>query len=226
MISKVLKILIIALICTPIITCASSLNEMISGLVIDKIGSDVSEVELTFDQKSKNLLNDIKLRGIKNVNLTYFEPTYSSFRVSVTAEDDKLFDLFGRYKAFIDVPVLTKTISSGSIITASDIVSVKTPYARIKNGYATSLGEILGMQVRRAISGGSYIRKGDILKPQIIKQGDNVSMMYNQGNIKLRTNGVAAQSGAMGDNIKVKNDNTGIVVHGIIKGKNLVEVGR
>jgi flagella basal body P-ring formation protein FlgA len=206
-------------------TYADSLNEMVTNLIIEKLGDDVVELELSFDNKSKAQIPNINNKDVKSVGLTYYDPSYSSFRVSVTAKDDQMFDLFGRYKAFVHVPVLSKGISAGTIITESDIMPIKTLYSRVKSGYVIRVGDIVGMQAKRTLAGGSFIKRNDILKPQVVRKGDNVSMIYDHGNIKLRTNGIADQSGAIGDNIKVKNEATGTMVHGIVKGKNLVEVG-
>jgi flagella basal body P-ring formation protein FlgA len=81
------------------------------------------------------------------------------------------------------------------------------------------------MQVKRPIASGHMIRQSDIVKPQVVRQGDGVEMVYSSGNIKLRTNGIASGSGAIGDTIRVKNESTGTIVSGVIKSKNLVEVG-
>lgn len=224
MISRIFLIIILLL--KPSISSAYQLDQMVSDLIIEKLAMGISELEINYDNKSKSQIPTLKEKGVKSVRLTYFEPNYSSFRINVTARDDQMFDIFGRYRAFMDVPVLSKGIASGTIITEADIVSVKTPYSKVKSGYMTSLGDIVGLQARRNLAGGSYIRKNDIVKPQIIKNGDDVSIIYDQGNIKLRTNGTAQQSGAMGDNIKVKNATTSTVVNGIVKGKNLVEVGK
>lgn len=204
---------------------ADSLEEMVSNLIIERLGGDASEIELNFDNKSKSLLPNLKNQGIKSVRLTYYEPNYSSFRVSVTAKSDQMYDLFGRYKAYLNVPTMARGVAVGTIITEADIVLLKTLYSRVKSGYLTSLGDILGMQARRRLAGGAFIRKNDVVKPQIVRQGDNVSLIYDQGNIKLRTTGIAQGNGGVGDNIKIKNETTGTIVHGVIKGKNLVEVG-
>lgn len=208
-------------------SCAfgESLEEMVSNLIIEKIGPEITEVDLSFDNKSKSQIPNIREIGVKAVRMSYFEPQYSSFRVNVTTKNDQIYDIFGRYKAYLDVPVMSKGIMVGAIITEADLISVKTPFSKVRSGYVTSLGEIVGMQARRRLAGGALIRKSDILKPQVVRQGDNVSIIYDKGNIKLRTNGIAQGAGAIGDNIKIKNESTGTMVHGVIKGKNLVEVG-
>jgi flagella basal body P-ring formation protein FlgA len=205
---------------------AASIEDMISNLLIEKLGPSISEVELSFDTKSKALLPNVRGNKIQNIQLTYFAPNYSSFKVTITLENDQLYDLFGRYSAFSEVPVTTKNLRSGWVITEADVIPVKTPFSRLKGGYVTSIGDIVGMQLKRSLSTGVLIKHQDVIKPQVISKGDNVSIVYSKSNIKLRTKGVAMQSGALGDNIKIKNESTGTVVHGTVRTKNLVEVGK
>ncbi|MGV2432305.1 MAG UNVERIFIED_CONTAM: flagellar basal body P-ring formation chaperone FlgA [Rickettsiaceae bacterium] len=204
---------------------ADNLDSMISKLIIDKLGNDVLELEISFDAKSKVNLVKLRRNAIKNVELLYFAPNYSSFRVNVTLENEEIFDLFGRYSAYMNVPVTSRVIPAGTIMTDEDIKSVRTPYSAGKSAYIRSVHEIIGKQARKNIASGSLIRQNDVIKPQIIRKGDNVNIVYNKGNIKLSTNGISTQSGAEGDAIKVKNETTGAIVSAKVKDKNLVEVG-
>ena len=202
-----------------------NLENMISNLITDKLGENISNIELSLDYKSQIIFSKIKDQNIKNVQLTYFAPNLSSFRVIVTAENEESFDLFGRYNAYIDTPITTKTLAAGTIITESEVSSIRSLASKIRSGYISSMNELIGMQVKRTLAPGVLVRRTDVVKPQVVRQGDNVEMIYVSGNIKLRTNGIALQSGAVGDTVRVKNETTNTVVYGEIKAKNLVEVG-
>ena len=215
----------VIIICYALSSNANTLDGMIKDLITDKLGAQVTDIELKFDSSTK--LHEAKSYQdqIKNVQLLYFAPNYATFKVSITSNNDTTIELAGRYTAYIQVPVTVRSIVHGGIITESDISSTRTPLGKMKGGYIESIDQVVGMQARRNLGSGVLIRNSDVVKPTLIRQNDSVSIIYNQSNIKLRTIGVALQSGAMGDNIKVKNESTGIVVHGCVKGKNLVEVG-
>jgi flagella basal body P-ring formation protein FlgA len=208
----------------PTYVFSDNLENMIANLISDKLGN-ISDIELSFDYKAKILLPRIRDKNIKNIQLVYFAPNFSSFRVNVTMENEEVFDLFGRYNAYLEVPVTRKTMAIGTIVTESEVTTIRSSAGKVRPGYATSLSEIIGMQVKRPIASGNMIRHGDIVKPQVVRQGDGVEMVYSSGNIKLRTNGIASGGGAIGDTIRVKNESTGTIVSGVIKSKNLVEVG-
>ncbi len=219
------RFILVLFLLLPICTFGDNLDNMISNLIGNKLGYSISDIELSFDHKAKLLLPRIRDKNVKNVQLVYFAPNFSSFRVNITMENEEVYDLFGRYNAYIDVPVTTKAMSAGSILTETEVTSIRSPASKIRPGYIASIGEVLGMQAKRSLAPGSMIRYSDVVKPQIIRQGDNVELVYNNGNIKLRTNGVASQPGAIGDTIRVKNESTGTVVSGVIRSKNIVEVG-
>ena len=206
-------------------THASDLEGIIKDLLIEKLPSQVTDIELKFDSKTRLFEAESYKDQIKNVQLLYFAPNYSTFRVSVTSNSDNTLELAGRYTAYVEIPVTVHGIAQGSMITDSDLSTTRILLSKMKGGYIESIDQVVGMQARRNISNGVLIRNSDIVKPTLIRQNDTVSIIYSQNNIKLRTIGVALQSGAVGDNIKVKNESTGIIVHGTVKGKNLVEVG-
>jgi len=215
----------VIMLCLALNSNASTLDGMIKDLITEKLGAQVTDIELKFDSNTKLHEAESYKDQIKNVQLLYFAPNYATFRVSVTSNNDTTLELAGRYTAYIEVPVTVRAIVHGGVITESDISTARTPLAKMKGGYIESIDQVIGMQARRNLGNGVLIRNSDIIKPTLIRQNDSVSIIYNQSNIKLRTMGVALQSGAFGDNIKVKNESTGIIVHGSVKGKNLVEVG-
>jgi flagella basal body P-ring formation protein FlgA len=219
------RVVLVLFFLIPCCVFGDSLESMISNLISDKLGNNISDIELSFENKSKAILSNIRGQNINNVQLSYFAQNYSSFKVSVTLENERVYDLFGRYNAYIDLPVPSKMIKTGTIITEAEISSVRSPISKMKSGFITSPDELLGMQVKRALAPGALIRHSDLVKPQVVRQGDGLEIVYNRGNIKLRTSGVAIQSGAVGDTVRVKNETTGTVIYGIVKAKNLVEVG-
>lgn len=201
----------------------SNLEGMIKELILEKLPSQITDLELHFDSKSR-LFEAESYSEIKNVQLLHFAPSYSTFKVSVTFSEDHNLDLSGKYSAYVDVPVTSRSIVQGGIISDSDVTTTRTLLSKMKGGYIDSLEQVIGMQARRNLSPGILIRNSDVVKPTLIRQNDTVSIIYTQNNIKLRTVGIAMQPGAMGDNIKVKNESTGIIVHGSVIGKNTVEV--
>lgn len=223
MIKLVLNLFIIL-----IIACdahAKSIHHMTKELIIEKLSPEVSELEIRFDPKIAHKSINVFDEAVENVQLKSFSPQYSSFTIIATLTSHNVVEISGRYTAYVDLPITTRIIGMGNIINPSDITSTRVPYSKLKAGYATSLSDVIGMQARRSIGNGTLIRNSDLVKPTLIRQNDIVSIIYNQNNIKLRTVGIAMESGAVGDSIKVKNENSNIIVHAIVVGKNLVEVG-
>ncbi len=219
------KFIFLVLFCVSNYAYSIDLEEMVQDLIIERLGENITEVELQFDNKAKFSTLQMKDAEIRNVQLTYFVPNSSSFKISVTTENEEVYEMFGRYKAYVNLPVTTRVIAAGAIITEKDISLLKSPITKIRSGYIVSAEDVIGMQTKRTLGSGILLRQSDVIKPQVIRQNDSVTMVYNSGNIRLRTSGVAAEAGAVGDMIKIKNDTTGVIVYGRVKGKNLVEVG-
>lgn len=64
---------------------------------------------------------------------------------------------------------------------------------------------LVGKQAKMRISAGSMIYPDMIETIPVIKTGDNVSIIFEKGLIKITANGVARQKGGIGDMIRVVN---------------------
>ena len=105
-------------------------------------------------------------------------------------------------------------------------MTVKTKIARVRDKYVTNSDELVGMLTKKNLVAGTLVKSGDLAHPPVIKQNDPVNIVYNSERISLKTSGTALGNGAVGDMIKVKNEDTGMVLLGQIISKNTVQVGR
>lgn len=224
MINKIILIAVLSI--NSLAAYAGNLEDKIQDLIMTKIDNSVAAVQINFDNRSKSIVDKIDNKEVQNIQLAYFAPNYSSFKVHVVLEESgQSYDLVGRYNAYVDMPMTAKGIVAGSIINDSDITTSRVSLSRSNSGFVTSVEGVIGMQAKRSIIAASLIRPSDLMKQQVIHQGDNVSIVYHRGNIKLRTNGVSMQHGAIGDTIRVRNESTGTTISGTVKARNMVEVG-
>lgn len=165
------------------------------------------------------------MNEVKNVVLINYEPERSNFKIRVNYNNGSSDEVFGKYESFVELPVTSRFIKAGEIILASDVTSVKTKTSRVRGNYISKEEDIIGMQAKKHLSAGIVIKPNELARPAVIKMNDPVSITYSANNIQLKTTGVALGVGAIGDMIKVKNEDTGTVLLGQIINKNTVQVG-
>lgn len=203
----------------------SWIDNVIEDLIREKINDPKVRFELQYESKEK--LNKIKdnQSEVSNVVLLSFEPNYSNFKVMVTYNNGLSDEICGIYNSFIEAPVTARVIRSGEIIGKDDIKTSRVKINRAHENFLFELNDIVGMQAKRLLSSGVLFKSSDLIRHIVIKIHDPVSIIYSSGNIRLKTAGVAMGAGAIGDVIKVKNEDTGNILLGQIVSKSTIQVG-
>jgi flagella basal body P-ring formation protein FlgA len=201
------------------------LDTVIEDLIHEKINDPWVILELQYESSDK--VNRVKNNQseVKNIVLVNFEPNYSNFKVKIIYNDNTFDEIYGIYSSLIEAPVTSRVIKAGEIISRNDITTAKVKINRLRENFLIESNDIIGMQAKRPLSSGILLKNSDLIRPAVIRQNDPVNIIYSSGNIKLKTTGTSIGNGAIGDMIKVKNEDTGTVLLGQIVDKNTVQVG-
>tara|TARA_R110002073_G_scaffold9448_1_gene48054 strand:- start:3286 stop:4272 length:987 start_codon:yes stop_codon:yes gene_type:complete len=122
------------------------------------------------------------------------------------------------------VPVLNKIMSPGDQISDRDISWVSMPTLRIGRNIIRDKNNLIGMTPRRGLSAQTPLKLSDLNRPQIIRRGEAVSILFRSGKISLTATGKAIKAGGRGDVIPVMNLKSHKTVEAMITGPNQVEV--
>lgn len=132
--------------------------------------------------------------------------------------------LVGRYDEMIDVPVVKYRLSSDDVISEKDLEWQKMPKSRIKRETILEYAALLGKSPVRGLSPNRAIEQDEIQRPNIVTRRMPVRMRYRTPNISIQAVGTAMQDGAMGDKIKVRNDDSGLEIDARVVASGHVEV--
>jgi flagella basal body P-ring formation protein FlgA len=81
-----------------------------------------------------------------------------------------------------------------------------------------------GVVARKALTAGSAVRLEDVDLPEVVKRGDVVQILIANPGFTIRSQGVAARDGALGDRIPVEMEGSTRKLIGRVVGRNQVEV--
>ena len=154
-----------------------------------------------------------------------FDERTSRFSGKLISEGQPEISFRGRYGAMQFVPVLTKRLEKGMLITESDIKVVPILAIRVRN--KTTLqqpDQVIGKTLRRAMSSGQPIRIQDVAEQVAVAAKSEVEMSYNAGGISVTDRGIALEKGSIGDIIRVKNIKSGAILRAKIEAQNHVSV--
>ena len=132
----------------------------------------------------------------------------------------------GRAAAIVEVPVLTRRIKPGEIITASDIGYTEVRMNRIGAELLRDADELVGQTPRRQISANTPVRARDLQQPQVVAKGALVTMVLQHKSMMLTAQGKALEGGSDGAVIRVVNTMSNRTVEAVVVGPNQVTVAR
>lgn len=104
-----------------------------------------------------------------------------------------------------EVPVLITDVRRGDEITASMIVYEPIEDGRRIQGLIRSASILEDTEARRTIRAGEPLSLRDIQPLSILKKGDLVQLIYQQGPIKLVVNAKALSDAARGETVRLQN---------------------
>lgn len=220
-----LKLLIILSLPLSCFAISDSFDRNVEDLLYERLLDKKALIEISYNAHDR--ISRIKSRQgeIKDVLLINYEPERESFKIRVNYLNGSFDEILGHYETYLEVPVTSRVVKAGEVILAADITFVKTKVSRLRENFITNESDIIGMQAKKHFSPGSLVKKTELSRPVVIKMYDPVNITYSSGAIDLKITGTSLGTGAVGDTVRVKNNDSGAVMLGRIINKNTVQVG-
>lgn len=146
--------------------------------------------------------------------------------VAVSCQDESPWTIYVRshISAMQSVPVLNKPLARHAIITDDDLNVVKQPLGQASSGTVFKVEQLVGMQLTRALDAGATLRLNQLRKPDVIKRGQQVTLVSGAKGLQVRISGKALDNAAEGERVAVSNLSSGKRVEGIAHSDGTVSV--
>lgn len=116
-------------------------------------------------------------------------------------------------------------IDRGHILSESDITETRVDVRILPSSdIYVSLDEITGMAARTNIQGGRILTDGMLEPPTMVIRGETVLVCIPIGSASVTLHGVALDSGAVGDEIRVRNPDSGTIVTATVTGPSTASI--
>lgn len=113
--------------------------------------------------------------------------------------------------------VPTQIIYPGQEITESQVKTVPVTNPNIAPGYAQKLSEVTGLVTTRTLLPNRTIMVAALREAWTVRRGDKVVLVYDNGGLKITAAGTPLNDGVVGDLIKVRNTDTGVIISGTVR---------
>jgi flagella basal body P-ring formation protein FlgA len=105
----------------------------------------------------------------------------------------------------IHVPVAIRDLARGATLTAADLTTISMNDADVAPNVLTDTSEIVGRATKHGMRAGQMMHSFDIARPTAVERGRPITIVYAVKAMNLTVQGVAQESGGVGDVIRVTN---------------------
>jgi len=214
-----------------VITRASQLvgTETIRAtLAADMVARGVEgEFDIQFDGAAPALKLPVDVDPTLTVQQLNLDSQSGRFQAILVATDGQAAAravVSGRVFALTEVPVPTRRLLPGEVITQADLEWVQVHADRISGATVVDPSQIVGHSPRRPIRAGEPVRANDLLIAMTMKRGTVVTMVLETPQMLITTQGRAMEDGAEGDLVDVMNIASNRVVKATIVDPTTVSV--
>lgn len=117
-----------------------------------------------------------------------------------------------------------RIIYPGEELHADLVREVVVTNPNLRAGYAETTSEIVGKVTTKTLLPGRTIQVGALREAWAVERGATVSMVFTGKGLTITAVGTPLQNAAIGDFIRVRNIETGVVVSGTVMGDGTVRV--
>jgi flagellar basal body P-ring formation protein FlgA len=125
-------------------------------------------------------------------------------------------------KVYAIVP--TAVIYPGQTISAGQIRRVEVTNPNLSGDFASDYAQVEGMITKSTLLPEHAIYVSALRQPFAVSHGQQVRMVYNNGGLQITALGMPLDDGSVGEMIRVRNRDSGLVVSGTILGPGIVQV--
>jgi flagellar basal body P-ring formation protein FlgA len=153
--------------------------------------------------------------------------TLSASRWAALAVCTVLAGLFAAEAALADARMAVvpkRTIYPGEEVQAGQLEEVEVTNPNLVKGYAESIKQVDGLITKRTLLAGRVILVSALREPFAVSRGTTVQLVFDNGSLVLRAAGTPLQDAAIGELIKVRNKDSGVIVSGTVMEDGTVHV--
>lgn len=130
----------------------------------------------------------------------------------------------GQIVAMVETPVARTNLPADTILRSADLHMARVRAGTPGQDLPKSVEEVVGMQIRRPIGAGQYLRPVDLVRPPLVRKGASVRIALETAGLSVTGSAVAMDSGAEGETIRVQNITSRALVYARVIGPDQVRV--
>ena len=124
--------------------------------------------------------------------------------------------------AMVDAAVLSHAIEKGQVLSARDFTSQKMGAGAARG--ALTAAQAAGQEAARRLDGGKIVRAYDVVRAQLVRRGEPVTITLIDGPLSISAEGRALSGGSKGEMVRVVNSTTNITIDAQVEAAGVVRL--
>lgn len=190
-------------------------------------GLDTNTLEIRLRQAPDTILADPKAQNPIRVNRIDWSRNNGFFTMyaSVAAElGTQPVTITGNAVEMIEILALSQPLNRGDIVREEALTTVRLPRTKVIAGAIYDADVIVGKAAKTSLRPNQPLARKDFERPILVGRGDNVTVSFEVGNMKLTTRARSMADGAQGDVIDVMNLQSRRIVPAVVLSRGQVRV--
>ena len=147
-----------------------------------------------------------------------------SVRVHVDGKEAGKITLSGWVNQYAKVVCADRFLARNTMLEAKDLRRERINISKAPRNLVTDTQAAIGKRLKQSVKAGQYLRDNMLAVPPLVRKGDKVKIIAENGPLKIVTTGIAKGSGGLGEQIKVENVTSQKTIVGRIRDASTVEV--
>lgn len=127
-------------------------------------------------------------------------------------------------RLYREVVTANRPLKRESVLTDLDVALAERDIGLLNQGYLTSLKQAVGKKLTRPLLPDQVVAPAHVEQAEVVRRGDQVVISARSGTINVRMPGEALSDGAIGKQIRVRNQRSQRVIKARVIGPGQVEV--
>ncbi|MCO6432473.1 MAG: flagellar basal body P-ring formation protein FlgA [Deltaproteobacteria bacterium] len=127
---------------------------------------------------------------------------------------------------WLEIPVAKRPLTRGAEVSQDDFIMARLNLSALPNDAAREGEEVVGLETSSDIAPGEIFRRSKLVVPPVVSQGSKVTLLYKRGPLEASATGIALENGAMGDQIRVRNDASKKIISGKVLSAGVIGVNQ
>jgi len=196
-----------------------------AALSIQYALGEPKDLTLRFDNGVQAIHVEPTIDGEPRIARITYNPRSTRFNAVVAIPGRRPLSVTGHAIATQEVAMVARTIARGGVLKQGDVVMARRPRRDIPPDAIMDRDKATGLAARHALQPGRPLRSADLVKPELVRRNEVVTLVYQVPGISLTVRGRATEGGAEGDLIGVLNEQTKRITHGAVIGPGRVMIG-